>query len=203
MKKLILILLLSYSAAFSQNLPNDFEDSLIFSMNYQFNGNNYIPNPAPNYNVNYNNVYAGGQAQFDRGWNFMKNEVEKLYGLKLINKKNTEYLNSYIKSFKPKLVNELQYLDFSEAQNVNYSFRIITQYISGKWKAGEEPTSNPIVDEIKLLQKIHHEYFRIKNNDPNNFYYSNRWKDLKSLMIELQSCEISQIPYLGQKYNLY
>lgn len=203
MKKLLYLIILALNTAYSQNLPYDFEDSLIFSMNYHFNGNNYIPNPTPNYNVNYNNVYAAGQAQFDRGWNFMKNEVEKLYGLKLINKKNTDYLNSYIKSFKPKLVNELQFLDFSEAQNVNYAFRIITQYISNKWKRGEEPTSNPIIDEIKLLQKIHNEYFRFKKNDPNNFYNTNRWKDLKSLMIELQSCEISEIPYLSQKYNLY
>ena len=63
--------------------------------------------------------------------------------------------------------------------------------------------SNPIVDEIKLLQKINAEYFRLKNNNPDGFYSSKRWSDIKNLLIELENCEISNIPYLGQKYNIY
>lgn len=73
--------------------------------------------------------------------------------------------------------------------------------MNGKWTSNGIETSNPVADEIKLLQKVYLEYYRLKYDDA--FYNSKRWIEIKSLIIELENCPISQIPYLGPKYNIY
>jgi hypothetical protein len=203
--KFILILLLIFQSniILSQNVPYDFESALKYSLNYNFNGNSYIPDKPIINNYESYNVLAVKQSQYDRGYYFITTESSKLFNLQLINKKNKEYIKSYIDKLRPTLASQFNNLDWSLSENVSWGYRLITNYINGTWTISGTPTSNPIVDEIKLLQKINSIYFRLKNNNPDEFYYSKRWNEIKNLLIELENCEISQIPYLGQKYNIY
>lgn len=200
---LILFLIFQSDYIFSQNVPYDFESALNYSLNYKFEGNSYIPNKPLSNNISYNNVYSARQSRYDNGYYFITNESSKLFHLQLINKKNKEYIKNYIDKLRPTLANQFNNLDWSLSENISYGYKLISNYINGTWTINGTPTSNPIVDEIKLLQKINSEYFRLKNNNPDSFYYSKRWIEIKNLLIELENCEISQIPYLGQKYNIY
>ena len=197
------ILIIQCNIIFAQNAPYDFESALKYSLNYNFNGNSYIPDKPIINNYESYNVLAVKQSQYDRGYYFITNESSKLFHLQLINKKNKEYIRSYIDKLRPTLASQFNNLDWSLSQNISYGYNLISNYINGTWTISGTPTSNPIVDEIKLLQKINAEYFRLKNNNPDGFYSSRRWSDIKNLLIELENCEKSQIPYLGQKYNIY
>lgn len=200
---IILFLILQNNYVISQNVPYDFESALQFSLNFKFEGNNYVPNKPINYNYENYNVLAARQSRYDNGYYFITNESSKLFHLQLINKTNKEYLRNYIDKLRPILANQFNNLDWSLNENISYGYKLISNYINGTWTINGTPTSNPIVDEIKLLQKINSEYFRLKNNNPDSFYYSKRWIEIKNLLIELENCEISQIPFLGQKYNIY
>ena len=188
---------------FAQNVPYDFESALKYSYNFTFEGNNYVPDKMQNNNFQSDNVLSVMQSRYDRGYYFVTGESSKLFHLQLINKKNTAYIKSFIEGLKPTLASQFNNIDWALSENVSWGYRLITHYINGQWKSGENPTTNPIVDEIKLLQKINSEYFRLKNNNLDGFYNTKRWNDIKNLLIELENCEISEIPKLGQKYNIY
>ncbi len=171
-KILILLLITNSSLIISQNLPNNFQDILDYSWRYNFEGNTYVPEKLNNDYVNSYNVLAVKQAQYDRGYNFIKNEMLKLHNLVLINKKNNEYVRNFYKKILPIVVNDVQNLDLSRSDNVNYGYKVITGYLSSGWKIGEENTSNPIVDEIKLLKNINNVFYRLKYGNPDGFYNS-------------------------------
>lgn len=198
-----LLVMISFNMK-SQILPQDLESILKYSVKYNFDGINYVADIDVNKNNYYGtNILAVKQARYDMGYNLIVSETKKLFGLKLINKSNIEYINTYINETKPKIINDIQHLDLSIEQNSNYGYRVITNYITGTWTSNGSPVSNPIVDEIKLLQKIYYEYLRLKYKVPNGLSGSPRWLQLKKLILELENANISDIPYLGQKYDIY
>ncbi|CAN1542354.1 hypothetical protein MCEGE10_01817 [Flavobacteriaceae bacterium] len=199
---IIIFLIFHNNIVLSQNVPYDFESALKYSSNYTFGGNSYIPDKPKINNLESYNVYAVQQSRYDNGYYFITNESSKLFHLQLINKYNKEYLKLYIDKLRPILASQFNNLDWSKSEYISYGYNIIARYINTPYKMNGV-ISNPIVDEIKLLQKINAEYFRLKNNNPDGFYSSKRWSDIKNLLIELENCEISNIPYLGQKYNIY
>lgn len=186
--------------SYAQDLPYYFIDAVNYSIKYEFSGNNYIINQHDYYDYN-NGAVPYLQSRYDSGFNLIQNEIFKLKGLILINKNNREYLSKFFIELELDYKKNYMNINFGNEYNLNIVLKRITHYINGKWKIDGKETTNPIADEIKLLKKIFFEYYKLKENL--DFYNSKRWFELKNLINELKDCPISEIPFLGPKYNLY
>lgn len=202
MKKLLIILILIIiQIGYSQEAPYYLEDALDYSLKYEFEGNNYIVKQYNNYDYSYGSV-SYLQSKYDNGFKMVQEEIFKLKGLILINIKNREYISNYNVELKSEYYrNNYTDINLGDANNLNIIINRITGYINNKWISNNIETTNPVSNEIKLLKKIYTEYYRLKYNS--GFYSSKRWMELKNLIAELENCPVSQIPFLGPKYNLY
>ena len=202
MKKILFVFVFLFiNNCFSQELPYYFDDALKYSIKYEFQGNNYIIKQYNNYDYSYGAV-SYLQSKYDNGFRMVQEEVFKLKGLILINIKNREYISNYNIELKLDYYkNNYTNVDLGDDYNLNVILKRITGYVNGKWTSNGIETSNPVADEIKLLQKVYLEYYRLKYDTA--FYSSKRWMEIKSLIIELENCPISQIAKLGPKYNIY
>lgn len=202
MKKLLIILILAITQIiYSQEVPYYLEDALDYSLKYKFEGSNYIVKQYNNYDYSYG-AASYLQSKYDNGFKIVNEEIFKLKGLILINIKNREYISEYNIKLKSEYYrNNYTNINLGDDNNLNIIINRITGYINNKWMSNNIETTNPVSDEIKLLKKIYTEYYRLKYNS--GFYSSKRWMELKNLIIELENCPVSQIPFLGPKYNLY
>ncbi len=60
-----------------------------------------------------------------------------------------------------------------------------------------------IQKEVKLLHAINSEYYRLKNNYPDDFYKRERYFELGTALNELKTCEPSEIENISSTYGLY
>ncbi|SFB07214.1 hypothetical protein [Algoriphagus aquimarinus] len=170
--------------------PENFNSILSYSSKYYFNGTNYIPDYAT-YSPS-SNPYAVLQGRYDAGFRTIQSEYQKLIGLELLNLKN----NSWLKSEKNRIKNIVatwKNIDWSKPENVNSSLSILNKYLENQ----------QIKNEIILLQKISINYSRIRGNDQEGFYKTERWKELVGLMNEVKNCSSCNFIQLGYKYNIY
>jgi hypothetical protein len=60
-----------------------------------------------------------------------------------------------------------------------------------------------VKNEIKLLQAINTEYWRLKKTYPDDFYKRDRYFDLCKAIEELKTCSTSEIENISSNYGLY
>jgi hypothetical protein len=92
MKKILFVFVFLFiNNCYSQELPYYFEDALKYSIKYEFYGNNYIIKQYNNSDYSYGAV-SYLQSKYDNAFRMVQEEIFKLKGLILINRKNREYI---------------------------------------------------------------------------------------------------------------
>lgn len=157
---------------------------LRISVYYTITNNVY----QPDYNQNSITVmaYAAMQERFDRNFDFIKAELTKVRNLQLINKSNQDYLTEF-KRVRMPFWRSISHADLSKGEIVSHCLKYIVDIYD----------YSSIRDEIKLLQSCNYELSRIKNQDPDNYIYSKRYRAISNVLLELETCNNYQIKNLS------
>ncbi|GEM_PF-4407062 len=136
------------------------------------------------------------QAKYDYYHNMISEAWGSIKNANFINKQNQYYLIKKNRAVESDLRanNHYKHVDLS----VNGSFA--NSY--SKWITAIFNRSS-VKAEIKLLNAIHAEYYRLKNDDPNNFHRKERYRELVKALDELESCSADQIGAISIKYGLW
>jgi len=204
MKKVLVFIFSSltfYGYSQSNELPSNWFEIIQNCSSYDFNGGKYVNNNYLNNSGGY-----GLQANYDRGFEIIQREWQRLNALSLINLKNEKYVQERKNEVRSQLPSSSGH-DLSIQSNVNYWYNKCTYHIEAGWTStnsnNEKYSFKPIQDEIILLKKAYYEIIRIKNKDPDNYYNNERFKSMLKLLNELRNCGLTEISKLSWKYNLY
>ena len=184
----ILMTLNSQSQSKVEPINVNFFQTVRNSYNYQYYNNKYKTyNP---YSIDWNN--SGKQTRYDWVVDILRVENNKFINLTLINQQNVANLNSFHNDIAAG-VKAFNKVDFSIWDNYIEALNYITQFLN-------IPT---VRDEIMVLQKIDVQLFLLKEKDPNNYYTSEKFYKLVSLMNEIYSCPRTEISAVAYKYGFF
>ena len=195
-KFLMLILIISSFNANSQSYFSQRQTNVIVNItNYNFRATNYISyNPYPSYSMfdAMESILSSKQKKYDYAIKILSTEIRKLRDLELIN----DYNNSLLETHKNRVV----VLSEGKASQVDFSiysnFTEMLNYVTWIY------TIQSVKSEMNLLTSINNELYRIKIKDPDNFYKSERYKELGNVLNELKTISHDSIPNLSWKYGL-
>jgi hypothetical protein len=181
----LLILILLSTECLSQSvsyLSYKYTEILSISIKYNYYGNSYQSYEPY---VSTGNIMATLQARYDRNSKIISQEWGKLLNLELINVYNKQTLDLHKKEI--------------NAGMKNCRDDLSKQYIADQWIEYVTQTFRvpSIKNEIKLLQSCYKELNRIKQNDPDNYIYSKRYKAINKVLNRLESCPTSEINSLS------
>jgi len=193
MKKIIyfLLFILQIKTANAQNSDNLNLLVAINSPNYQFIGLVYKTSSGIDMN-SMRDLLETKTGQYEYGMRLVVSEIKKAQALTLINK----YNNVTLKNFQDKLSvasNNFASWDFSLPQNVNKALEFVTWIY----------TVESIREEINLLHLVNDEIVRLKDRDPDNFFRSNRYAEMKLVLSKMKDCNYSQFKDIKMEYGLY
>jgi hypothetical protein len=154
---------------------------LNLSIKYTIMQNNYMPNSSQYIDPYYMSM-AMMQERYDRGYYYVRSEIEKVINLKLINKNNISLLETF-KNKRMPLWRSYSNADLTKANVVQDCINGIVDIY--KFRA--------IIDEIKLLQSCNSELNRIKARDPDNYIYLKRYKAISITLNNLENCMTTDI----------
>ncbi len=142
----------------------------------------------------YNDALSAKNSQYEGGLDEVRNTYHFLINLQLVNKYNIPKLQQY-KDFSTDLINkpEWKQADYSLPQNVASICTAINQY----------QDDQGIKAEMHLLSEIWDEMEAMKQNSPGSFTSTDRYKELKQVINDLQDCQPSEIRGLGIKHGIF
>lgn len=185
MKKFFLIyhlLFLLCCSAFSQ-IVISYEKINILSLSTQYTIRQSIYNPNQAAFLDANTLaMASLQERYDKGFYFVKYELNKVINLKLLNKENISLLQTF-KNKKMPFWKSISNADLSKEEVVQKCISDITEIYKFR----------DIIAEIKLLQNCNNELTRIKIKDPDNYINSKRYKSISITLNNLESCKSNDI----------
>jgi hypothetical protein len=162
---------------------------------YYANGVYIVYNPYPGYSI----MDIMGRALFDRqrkydyAHNVLSTEFQKLKKLELINYDNLAILNNTRKTIIEYAAENYSKVDFSIYNN----FVSWLDYFTAIYKIPS------VKNEISLLNAVNSELSRIKRQNPDNFYKSDRYKELGQALSSLQTINKDSISTISWKYGLF
>ncbi len=160
--------------------------------NYNFINKNYIPY-RPYINEGLESTLATRQAQYDYAVKVVSTEIQKLKNLELINLGNLTILENHRNKVISFAQNEWINVDLS----INSNFTNMLNYVT--WIYSIES----VKFEIAILKSVNNEIIRLKNGDPNNFYKSERYKELGSVLNDLKTIDRNSISKLAWDHGLF
>jgi hypothetical protein len=173
----LLILLLNFYMSKAQTFISYEKTTIInLSVKYTFNQNKYIPNTSQYIDPYYMSM-AMMQERYDRGYNYVRSELDKVLSLKLINKENLSMLERFKKNHMP-FWRSISNADLTKQEVVQNCINDITDIYKFR----------DIIAEIKLLQSCNTELNRIKARDPDNYIYLKRYKAISLTLDNLENC---------------
>lgn len=194
---LMLLTLAFSSGAKAQSYMTQNQVNIIFNITtYSYSNNTYMAyNPYPGKSMVdvWGGMMRAMQARYDYAHNILSTEYRKLKNLELINIYNVEGLN----------VNRNAIIAYSEPNYSKVDFTIYANFSSWLTYITSIYQHPSIKQEITLLKAVNTELNRIKNNDPDNFYKSDRYKDLNSVLSDLKTINKDSISTLNWKYGLF
>lgn len=143
--------------------------------------NNYLPNSSQYIDPYYMSM-AMMQERYDRGYNYVRSEIEKVINLKLINKNNISLLETF-KNKRMPLWRSYSNADLTKENVVQDCINGIVDIYKFR----------DIIAEIKLLQSCNSELNRIKARDPDNYIYLKRYKAISITLNNLENCNSNDI----------
>ena len=158
------------------------------SYNYQYYNNKYKTYTP--YSIDWNN--SGRQTRYDWVVDILRVENNKFINLTLINQQNVSNLSNFHKAT-AEAVKAYNKVDFSIWDNYIKALNYITQFLN-------VPT---VRDEIIVLQKIDMQLSLLKQKDPDNYYTSEKFYKLVSLMNEIYNCSRTEISAVAYKYGFF
>ena len=188
--KFILLVSYCFLLSFNQTKAQTFisyekTTTLNLSVKYTIMQNNYIPNSSQYIDPYYMSM-AMMQERYDRGYYYVRSELEKVINLKLINKNNISLLETF-KNKRMPLWRSYSNADLTKenvVQNCINGIVDIYKFVD-------------IIDEIKLLQSCNNELSRIKIKDPDNYFYTKRYKAIAITLNYLENCNSNDIKKLS------
>lgn len=172
-----------------------YEEVLIISLSNDYlfiNDIYYSSDVTPNYNL-LGSTLSKLQARYDRGFDAVKFEWEKLRDLNMINYYTNSKVNDYRKQVSAWLELNGSKIDYGYGDNASR----VVNYITGVYKIPG------VKDELKLLQSINREIKRLKSQNPDGFHNSTRYKEIMNVISELRNCNISDFGDIAYKYGLF
>lgn len=196
MRLLLYSMLIAFSTNFTYSQSND-NLNLIIAINsskYEFVGIIYKPY-QPAYSPDFNSMrdmLRRKTEQYQHGLNIVVTEIKKGEALKLINKYNNDILSEYQSKLK-KASDSFSGWDYSLPQNVNKALEFITWIYTVK----------SVRDEINLLQLVNNEILRLKAKDPDNFFRSKRFDEMKLVLSKIKDCDTDKFEDLKMEFGLF
>ena len=190
MKKLFFLLnvltILSLNVTAQNVITYEKTNILSLSIQYNITQSRYSANQSA-YFDSYTLAMASLQERYDMGYYYVKSELAKVINLRLVNKEN----NSYLESFKKARMSYWRSISNADLTKQDVVQSCINNIV-------DIYTLNPsLVDELKLLQGCNIELNRIKYKDPDNYIYSKRYRAISSVLFELENCTRDKIKSLS------
>lgn len=188
---------LIFSHAKAQSYMSQSQLNVIVNItNYSYSNNFYLPyNPYPQYSMTdiWGGMLQARQDRYDYAFNILKTEMNKLKNLELVNDYDAALLNNTRNQIIAYTQQNFTKVDLSIYDN----FTSWLNYFTSIYSVAS------VKQEITLLKSINAELNRIRYKDPDNFYKSDRYKDLMNALSELKTIDKDSISSLSWKYGLF
>ena len=192
---LLFAVLFSFKCFSQETITVDILSAVSNSKNYLFVGvtyKNHTPTFTPDFNM-IADVLSRMQARYDYNHEILTTEYRKLLNLQLVNSWNQSFLVEQRKKVTAWLEKNYTQIDISEPANFENVLTIITVLFK----------MDSIAEELKLLNKINKEIERLKLADPDNFYKSARFEDMKKALNKLKSYDRMKVGEIAVEYGLF
>jgi hypothetical protein len=173
-----------YSISYSQL------EIVSYSVKISYVNNNF----SPDYGYA-SNALQTLQARYDYYYNMMNNAWGKVRYCELINKYNNQKIRDKDREIENYLIANNHFRHVDLAQNGDFAIKM------SKWMTDVFNDSN-IKAEIKLLQSVHNEYYRLKRTYPDDFHKRDRYFELGKVLNLIVDCSPSQIGKIAMEYGL-
>ena len=188
---ILVLLIMTGSIGYSQYTISYSQLEIVsYSIKISYVNNNF----SPNYGYA-SNALQTLQARYDYYWNMMNNAWGKVRSCELINKYNNQRVRNKDREIENYLIANNHFRNVDYAQNGDFAIRM------SNWMTDIFNDSN-IKAEIKLLQAIHNEYYRLKRTYPDDFYKRDRYLELGKVLNLIAECSPSQIGTIAMEYGL-
>jgi len=131
-------------------------------------------------------------SQYESGVESVRDAYQQLMNMHLINKENIKILTAAQQKVKED-IHFYDNADFSVQANVNSALKFINWYLTD---------NKNVKDEAELLTKLSMELLVLKNNNPNNWTETARYKELMGIVKDLEYCDPNDIGSMGWKHGI-
>lgn len=157
---------------------------------------NYNNGGTYNYQPKHYGSLRTRQARYDYYHNMINTAWKAIKNANFINNKNRFYLakkNSYVEN-DMRENNQYKHVDLSVNGDFANSY---SEWITDVFNIPS------VKAEVKLLKAVYSEYYRLKNNYPNDFHLRDRYKELLYALDELVDCSPDKIGEISIRYGLW
>ena len=187
----LLLFIISLNCYSQYNITYKQLNIISYSSNINYVNNNF----SPDYNSTANTLRTL-QARYDYYYKMLNTSWGKIRFCELINKEN----NKIIRNKDVQIENYLNANNHFKHIDLGRNGDFVVKVCNWMTDVFNQPN---IKAEIKVLQAINNEYYRLKNTYPDDFYKRERYLELGKVLNIIENCSPLDIGKIGMEYGLF